>query len=759
MPTNMLSLRSALLAAPAFLLAAGGSNSAFAQSEVADASASSSPLEEIIVTGEKRETSLQRAPLAITALSSETLEQTNIQQLSDLNTQVPGLTIAKNGGYTRVMSIRGIGFETSDNISSQPGTSFHIDGVYISGAYSLGMDLVDIERLEVLRGPQGTVFGQSATGGVINAITKKPSLDRLSGSFEAAVGNYDLYHLAGTLNVPLSSTLAVRVVGDRYSHKGFARQTGLEDYRLDDADRYTLKGQLLWEPTDNFNLLLSAQHFRANEHGAAQKNIYDPNPDPREITQDFPNRYRMNFTLASLTAQLSLPWAELKSISAYQRMRNPNQVDNDRLDLASAGFYDNLKNWTNMIDSFSQEFNLSSKLGSPIQWIVGAYYLYEKKTWQITEFVGTDANPVFYVPPDLPNNWPYNLDYTLDTTLRHKSYAIFGQVTVPLTSTLRVTAGGRYTAERMSNYTDTNHGLYGPPIYQYPRFNPVTGKVNVELDVTPRNLVYASISRGYKPGGVNYNSTPYFVGLTYKPEEVIAFELGSKNRFFDNRATLNFAGFYYDYKNLQYQQEDPIPYQGGVSNVPKARIWGFEAEGSLDVTDDLVLSANGTFLDGKMPEDYLALDPSAARQATLQAASLGYGPFDQYTILLRAEQVRNTKGNKPPKLPGFQGGASLTYTKELGTGQLTLRADYNFRGKFNYRIFNDGVRDRVLSYSVVNLYGAYAFGDAWQISLNVTNLFDKAGVNSRYSNPFGRFTTSEEYIPPRQVIGSVKYSF
>jgi len=756
MSSRKSSLRSAYLAAPAIILTWGVSPSAKAQTLTAEAAP---PVDEIIVTGEKRQTSLQHAPLAITALTSEALAQANIRQLSDLNTQVPGLTIAKNGGYTRVMSIRGIGFETSDNISSQPGTSFHIDGVYISGAYSLGMDLIDVDRLEVLRGPQGTVFGQSATGGVINAITHKPSLDRVQGSVEAATGNYDLYHLTGVLNVPLTSNLAVRVVGDRFYHKGFARQTDLPDYRLDDADRYTVKAQLLWEPTDNFRLLLTGQHFEANEHGAAQKNIYDPNPNPRELTQDFPNRYKLNFTLADLTAEWSLPWAEIKSITAYQRMRNPNQVDNDRLDLASAGFYDNLKDWSNFIDAYSQEFNISSKAGSPIQWIVGAYYLHEKKTWHIVEYVGTDANPVFNLPPNLPNNWPYNLDYTLDTTLRHRSYAIFGQATVPITSRLRITAGGRYTAERMSNYTDTDHGLYGPPIYQHPKFNPVTGKINIEFDLTPRNLIYASVSRGYKPGGVNYNSTPYFVGLTYKPEQVIAYELGSKNRFLDNRATLNLAGFYYDYKNLQYQQEDPIPYQGGVSNIPKAYIYGVEAEGAFAITQKLKLSANGTFLNGRMTEDYDALDPSAAHQATLQAAALGYGPFDEYTILLRAAQVRNTKGNKPPKLPGFQGGASLSYTTDIGSDQLLLRADYSFRGHYNYRIFNDGVLDKVPSYSVVNLYGAYTFRDRWQVSLNISNLFDKAGVNSRYSNPFGRFTTSQEYIPPRQVIGSVKYSF
>lgn len=758
MPTRPQSFRLHLLAATS-LLVVGTAGSLAKAADVPPNIVAIDTMEDIVVTAEKREISLQRAPLAITALSSSTLEQANIRQLSDLNTQVPGLTIAKNGGYTRVMAIRGIGFETSDNISSQPGTSFHIDGVYISGAYSLSMDLVDIERLEVLRGPQGTVFGQSATGGVINAITSRPSLDAVTGSAEAGVGTYNLYRAAASLNLPLAPTLAVRVVGNRNGHRGFARQTGLADYRLDDANRYTLKGQALWQPSDVFSLLLTGQHFDADEHGAAQKHIDDPNPDPREVTQDYPNKYRLTFTLASAAARLSLPWAEVKSLTSYQRMRNPNQVDNDRLDLASAGFYDNLKDWSNQIDAFSQELSLSAAPGSSVQWIAGIFYLYEKKHWDITEFVGTDANPVFIVPPTLPLNWPYNLDYTLDTTLRHRSYALFGQATVPVGDRLRVTAGGRYTRERMNNYTDTNHGMFGPPILQYPKFNPFTGKANVEFDLAKRNLLYASVSRGYKPGGVNYNSTPFFVGLTYRPEKVLAYEVGSKNRFFADRVTLNLAGFYYDYTDLQYQQEDPIPYQGGVSNIPKARIWGLEAEGSVAVTPALHLSANATVLDGKMPASYMALDPSAAHQATLTAAAQGYGPFDMHTILMRAQQVRNTQGNKPPKLPGFQGAVSIAYTADLSGDSLLLRADVEYRGKFNYRIFNDGVRDKVPSYTSVNLYAGYELGSNWLLALNVINLFDRSGVNSRYSNPFGRFTTSQEYIPPRQIMVTAKYSF
>lgn len=131
---------------------------------------------EIIVTGEKQQTTLQKAPLAITAISADALDQSNITQLIDMNGFVPGLTVANSGSFVRVVSIRGVGYEATDNLSAQPGTSFHIDGVYIASPYSLQQDFLDLQRVEVLRGPQGTVFGQNATGGIINAITAKPSL-------------------------------------------------------------------------------------------------------------------------------------------------------------------------------------------------------------------------------------------------------------------------------------------------------------------------------------------------------------------------------------------------------------------------------------------------------------------------------------------------------------------------------------------------------------------------------------------------------
>lgn len=733
-----------------------------AAADAADASVAG----DIIVTGEKQQTTLQRAPLAITAISADALAQSNINQLIDMNGFVPGLTVANSGSFVRVVSIRGIGYEASDNLSAQPGTSFHIDGVYIVSPYALQQDFLDLQRVEVLRGPQGTVFGQSATGGIVNAITERPSTKALAGTAQLEVGNYDLVRATATLNVPLTDTLALRGTVQRYYHKGFAQQTGLNSnygrYGLDDADRISTKLSLLWEPSDRFSAQLTGQYFNADEHGAAQKNLDDRDPNPRRISQDYPNKYKLDFFLTYADLRYDFGFATVKSLTSYQKTRNHNQIDVDRLNYAQTGTYDAQPYWNNSIDAFSQELNLTSNGDGPLTYIIGGYYLYQKLGQDILEYRGTDANPTYNLTLPLTfANYPYNLDYALNSRQKRFSYAGFAQAKYKLTSRLSATLGLRYSHDTFRSSNSTLFDIFAPTVYANTREGALTGKGEVDFELTPRNMVYVSVSKGYKPGGVSNNSTPLLVPLTYASERIWSYEFGTKNKFAGGRVTFNAAAFLYDYKNLQYQMEDPVPYQGGVANVPKTRIWGAEAEAAVDVTSSLRLDGNLTYLDGELVGDYITLDPSRAAAATRAAALLGFGPFDGYTIGQRALQVRNTNGNVPPKLPKWQGAIGATHTLQIGSlGELKSHAELIYRGKFQYRIFNDGARDIVPSYTQVNANFAFVPQDTnWTIGVTVTNIFDKAGVASRYSNPFGSFTTSDMYIPPRQVIASVKYDF
>ena len=775
---RVMKIKTGLLASAVFSVLAGAFSPAMAQNvQVAATTAPSAPSQvstasagvlaeqtgDIVVTAEKRETTLQKAPLAITALTADTLKQSNITQLIDMNGFVPGLTVANSGSFVRVVSIRGIGYEATDNLSAQPGTSFHIDGVYIVSPYALQQDFLDLQRVEVLRGPQGTVFGQSATGGIVNAVTVRPSTQSVEGTAQVELGNYDFVRASGTVNLPISDTLAVRATVQRYKRDGYAKQTSLgRPYDLDDADRFSTKASILWTPTDRFSAELTAQYFDADEHGAAQKNLDDRDPDPRRISQDYPNEYRLKFFLSYADLRYDFGPVTLKSLTSYQRTRNHNQIDVDRADYATLGYYDVQPYWNNAVDAVSQEFNLTSNGSGPLSYIVGGYFLYQKLGQDILEYIGTDRNPTFNLTLPLTfANYPYNLSYALNSDQKRHSYAAFAQTKYAVAPGLSATLGLRYNRDKFDSRNSTLFDVFAPAVVSGTSENALTGKGEVDYEITSRNMVYASVSRGNKPGGVSNNSTPVLVPLTYKPEHVWAYELGSKNRFFDNRVTLNTAAFFYNYQDLQYQEEDPVPFQGGVSNVPKTHIWGAEAEGSVQATSSLTLDGNVTYLDGELVGDYITLDPSRARQATLAAAALGFGAFDPYTINLRAQQVRNTNGNKPPKLPKWQGAIGATHVIDIsGIGELRSRAELIYRGKFQYRIFNDGARDVVPSYTQVNAnFNLKPVGTKFTVGVTLTNIFNKAGIASRYSNPFGSFTTSDMYIPPRQFIGSVRYDF
>lgn len=350
--------------------------------------------------------------------------------------------------------------------------------------------------------------------------------------------------------------------------------------------------------------------------------------------------------------------------------------------------------------------------------------------------------------------------YRLDVDLSRKTAAAFGQATFHVTDSLRLTGGLRYNHDDLTSYSLTSYGLFAPGATIKRKDEQVTGRALIEYDVAPRSMVYASYSKGYKPGGANLITGPLINSFTYNAEKLDAFELGSKNRFFSDTVSLNLAGFFYKYKNLQFQQEDPIPYQGGIANAPEAQIWGIEAEGSWKPTKHLRFDANLTHLDGEFTKHYLALDAAQANQATNAAAALGYGPFDPYTIALRAQAVRDIKGNKPPKVPDYQASVAATWTLDIAGGELTSRAEYVHRGTYVYRVFNSGSRDVVPAYDIMNLnFNFVPSGSRFEISLAISNLFDKAGINSRYTDPFGSFFTSNEYIAPRQVVGSVRYAF
>jgi iron complex outermembrane receptor protein len=312
----------------------------------------------------------------------------------------------------------------------------------------------------------------------------------------------------------------------------------------------------------------------------------------------------------------------------------------------------------------------------------------------------------------------------------------------------------------MDNYQGWGSSFYAPQTPISTNVTAPTGKIEADYDLTKANMIYASLSSGYKPGGINGGTAgSEVVKSTFDKETVVSYEVGSKNRFLDNHLNVNMSAFYAMYSNMQYIQEDPIPYHGGIGNIPKVDMWGAEVEAKYRMLDDrLELGGNLTALAGKIPEDYLALD---RRLADAAAAASGLIPYTPAWFAVRAAQTIDVKGNAPPNMPGLAGAVSASWLQSItGHGELTSRVEYLFRGRYESRVFNEPGVDDVPSYGQVNLFFEYVpDGQPWKASFSVTNLLNTAGVVGRYVDPYGSGVVSNQYIPPRQFLLSMNYKF
>jgi iron complex outermembrane receptor protein len=736
-----------------------------------EAGAPASGLEEIVVVAQKRSVNIQKAPEAITAVTAQTLDQQNVVNPVDLNGLVPSLVITTSEGFNNSVAIRGVGFNVPQNDAAQPSVSYHIDGIYVANPVALDTGFLDVDHVEVLRGPQGTVFGQNSVGGTINVISKLPSLDDIGGFADLSAGTYSLVRLRGALNLPVDDTLAIRASIDQDYHSGFANATKVlgtnGHYDLSNDDSVHARLQFLWKPTDDFTALLRAEYGDADNHEAEFKNILDPAKDPWTESSDWPGRFLYRQEIYSATLTYNLPFATLKSLTSWQSVDQGGSVNEDGLSLRAAyeippNFYHDVEWFFHKSWAITQEVDLSSLPGGDLDWIVGAFFLNSREKvgydqYDLTPQDRYDQNLLYAAPL---NYVPNDLYFQSDSLLTRQSWSIYGQGTYHFTDYLRFTGGVRYTHDANTTNISDYFNLYGPPVYVQSSANAVTGKAEIEMDVTPDNLVYASYSTGFKPGGGNISLAPAVVPFEFKPETITSYEVGSKNAFMDNKIHFNTAAFYYQYKDLQYEAEDLIPFEGGVDNIPSTEIYGAEAEASFLLPYNLRFDSNLTVEHGKITSHFLALDNVAANAADLIAEEEGYGLFDPQTIALRAKAYRDVYGNAPPMLPRVTASATLAHTLEMpNDAQLLSRIEVQYRDSYADAVFGNSPIYTAPSYVLWNLYFDYTFpNDQWDASMTIDNLFDKAAVLSRFTNQFGG-ETSQEYVPPRQFIFRVGYKF
>lgn len=770
--------KSALLRSASGIAAAaalGAFGHASAQTATAAAAEAPATVTDVIVTAERRSTTLQKTPVAVSAISSSSLDKSFVNEISSLNAVVPGLEITKTAGSENLVTIRGVGSETPENtLTTSPGVSQFIDGVYIANSISLDQSLFDLDHVEVLRGPQGDLYGQSSIGGSINLVTKQPQLHTFSGFGDASFGDYDLSRFRLGVNIPIGDTLAIRISAQKYDHDGFTQDVFFPGgYDLDDAHDHSEKLAILWKPNDQFTATLTGMWYKANEHGAAQKNILDPETNPREVLQDYPGQFNLQTQLYHLNLQYDLPAFSIRSVSAYQKLYNNNQEDSSRSAFSVLHSYDDVVGWVNKLDNYTEELDFLSNPGTKLDWIFGGFFLNQSASASTEEFEGTtdpNANPGILIPqPNILTSPPPNLSYGNLTTDTRQGAAGFGRLTYHITSQWRISAGGRINYDRYSN-DSYNFSSFSPGVFNINTVSHVfaastpTWKFESDYDVTPNNMVYGSVARGYKPGGVNGINGQVVVPNEFKTETNDAFEIGSKNFFFDHTWQLNIAAYYYLYNNFQYIEQDPVPFDGGMSNIPKIHEYGVEFETAYR-TPDNKLHLDGTLAleDGKVDGNYHSIDSTvqnAIENNPNGPCAFGGAYYSQACWSAVEAGAKNLNGKTPPAMPNVSGAVSASYGIDAPGGLLTPRVQVIYRGSEWARIFNEPSLDRIPAYTQTNLNLEYApTGSQFRVSLAATNVFNVAGVNSRYTDPYGTGQTSQQFIPPRQIIGTIAFAF
>ena len=778
------------------VLLAGAAMAAFANS-AAYAADDHTRIEEVVVTAQKVRTNLQKTPLAVTALSGSTLDRLQIVAPKDLDNIVPGLVVNTTPSNPLAISIRGSGYEGIENTSAQPGVSYNQNGVYIASPISLNANFLDVDTLEVLRGPQGTVLGQNSDGGAINVTTVRPQLGVYTGYADASYGSYNCDRVRIVGNIPIGDTLAIRFAGQQEAHGGWSQATQVPgtngNYPLSNEKSLNGRVDILWKPIDRLSLELWAEHYSNDSNGDAYKNLDDPDPDIRRVTQDFPSKMHQRADNVAVTTSYDLGFATAKFIASYQQGKLTGSEDLDKLDYATAlpilGVHDIDVVNDRTGHSYTAEVDLASKSGGKFDYVVGAFYLQQRYNEAVEEYQYNNnaANQAaynagefnFYAPFGLPVNLsptnPY-YDETADfngpvafetrDTQKLESWSAYAQGTYHITDRARLTLGGRYTVDNqigvIQDYfglIDRNNGV--PFAVLKTGFRRATGRAELEYDLTPLNTVYAMVSNGIKPGGANLNPGAVDIPLVFAPEKVTALELGSKNEFFDKTLRINLSAFYNFIRDFQVDSEDPIPFQGGLTNVPKAHVYGLEAEATQLLPYNLRFDGNFTVQTSKVDSHQQLLDPAVAEQIDIANG----GPFNNNDVNDRfaafGASTGDIYGHKLPKVPPFTLNLGLQHRLDLGNaGSLTSSIHFTYRSPYFFRIYNSPATDKVPSQHQFDFNMTYlARNTHWHVDFVVVNLTNSDSVNSRYTDNFGTFITANYYVPPRQFIGRIGYSF
>lgn len=750
--------------------------------QVADAPESET-IEDIIVTAQKRQESMQATPIAISAFTGDSIAKKglgDIQQVSRLAPNVSFDFTSPISGASNAASvfIRGIG-QQDFALTTDPGVGTYVDGVYVSRSVGGVLDVLDIDRIEILRGPQGTLFGRNTIGGAISIISRRPEKE-FSGSLEASLGNYGRRYMRGSVNVPLGPETGMRISLSSKDKNGFVKtaftpqqQIALGAAALTDLgneNRQAARIVLTHEFSDRLSATLSGDYSRIRENNAADRlagitgtladgplvfayNTFGSTPavipvigndryteanyvtDRDRTYSTGPNGSRINAWGTALTLDLTATdTMSLKSVTAYRKTTGAFNRDADGSPLVIT----ETSNYAYRHEQFTQELQaVGNILDGSIKYVAGLFYFDEEGSDPLVVRLPVVVGTIYQDVADV----------------RNKSYAAYAQVTWSIAENLSLTGGGRYTKDKKRFLSDqyivtgsASPFLFGGApegtvIPLVPRnsvaaqsFEKFSPRVSIDYRLGSA-LLYGSFSKGFKSGGFNLRYVaPRPSVLAFGPENATTFEIGTKVDTFDRKVRLNLAAFTTDYKGIQVTVFENLGAPVTL-NAGDARIKGFEAELTALPVSGLELTANIGYLDSHYTE--IRANPA---------------------LVSTPEQILSLS-TRLPKSPKWKGTLSGAYTYALGNGaRLDARADFNFSSSYA----NDALNSRYLnqsSYQTLGLSAGYASPEQqWSLRLFIDNVSNERYIVSGDSN-YGIGFHEANYSRPREWGATFSVNF
>lgn len=719
---------------------------------------------EIIVTAQKREERLQDVPLAVTAVTGEMLENRQINDTSSLVAAVPSLSFQQGNNPTNTsFRIRGVGTSLFSQ-GVEPSVSVVVDGVVAARQAQNFSDFADIERVEVLRGPQGTLFGKNATAGVINVVTARPS-DTLQARGTFTVAEQNEYRASGTISGPITDGLKARVTGYYNNVGGFVDNiaTGKKDGGF---ESWGVRGKLEWDVTDAFTLLASAE-YRKNDSNCCQQVLVRANNPLRAqfnggalIAADTTQAWNNGLTFAnseqktySLQAELDLGWAQVTSITAYQDFKLTNNFEVDRFGATvplfitpqASGQFDFNQGFTGT-KQFSQEIRLDSVGSGPFTYTIGAFYSHLDLDRQFNRRRATCVTGVFG-QPCATANIRYG-SFSAAAKLKNEHIAAFGQAELEVFEKFKLLGGVRVQHESISVKGsqlgvlvpgDSVFGAVFPAGTTSASDDAVTGKAGAKYEFSRRAQVYATYTRGYKGQGIDTEPTANFAANPIvQPENVNAYEVGFKGSTSDGSVSFAAAAFLADYSNLQVQanRTDPLTGAGNFqpTNAGKSQTKGIEIEATLRPSRQFSVSTALTYqratidINGlNCPTQFQTGAPTIALGGTRPVNSCYRFQFTAPNgSVSTSGRVQDIRGGQLPVSPEWRVNVSPRWEGPL-TSSLEgfVQVDLSYQSDVQFVIEQDPLQTQD-GYALVDAsIGVTAPDSRYTLTLFVKNLFNQ----------------------------------